>query len=167
MDQKISYKEFLKTEFSNVNKFRWPIILWLILITVVLILVTNGLTFFDILQSILMTIIISFFFYFNIEYFNKMNLNILPDLIKIGCLLLLVLIFGYWGFVYTVFFLIILIIDAFSYSLRDFIIVIGMIAVAFFLIWLLNNDPIYQFSLIKNTFFLVIACLLYTSDAAD
>ena len=161
MDQKISYKEFLKTEFSSVNKFRWPIILWLILITVVLILVTNGLTFFDILQSILMTIIISFFFYFNIEYFNKMNLNILPDLIKIGCLLLLVLIFGYWGFVYTVFFLIILIIDAFSYSLRDFIIVIGMIAVAFFLIWLLNNDPIYQIPLIKNTFFLVIANAIF------
>ncbi len=161
MNQKISYKGFLKTELLSVNKFRWPIIIWLASITVLLIFATNGLTPFDILQSILMTIIISFFFYFNIEYFNKNNLNLLPDLIKIGCLLLLALIFGYWGLVYTVFFLIILIIDAFSYSLRDFIIVIGMIATAFFFIWLLNNDPIYQVPLIKNTFFLVISNAIF------
>jgi len=124
-------------------------------------IVTTGLESEEIAESVLITLIMCFFSYFDINYFNKKNLNLLPDLVRIACIMLLVLIFGYWGMVYTVFFLVFLIIDAFSYSQRDFIIVIVMMAVAFLTIWLFQNDPIFQSEIIKNSFFLIISNAIF------
>lgn len=156
MAQKAGYREFLKTGFT-MNRFRWPLVLWAIILTTGLLITIKGLTEIEIIESILLTVVVCFFSFFEIRYFSDRNLNIFPDLLKVGCIVLLIVIFGYWGMVYSSFFLIILVIYAFHYSFRDFAIVFFAVAVSLGAVWWFQVDPIYQSALFKNSFFLIVS----------
>lgn len=161
MTEKVAQNNAFETKYYKPIKNRWPIVLWLFLSTLALLVFTKGLSLLEIAQSILLTFVVSFFLFFDIYYFNKKNLNLLPEIIKISSIAMLVMMFGYWGMIYTVFFLIILIIDAFSYSLRDFVIVILMIAAALWVVWMFGSDPVLNNPLIRNTFFLVVSNAIF------
>ena len=156
----ITRKEFAKSEFK-LNKYRWPIVLLTIVLTIGLMVTHKGLSILEFLESFFLVAAVCFFSIYDIQFFSTRNLKTIPDIIKITCITILVMIFGYWGLVYTGLFLIILVTGAFNYSHRDFVIVIMSIAVSIAIIWWFLNDAVFQNSVIKNTFFLVMSNLIF------
>lgn len=163
MAHKQSNIEFFETGFSQTKRFRLLIVLWLLSTTAVFLLITNGLTIFEILESVFLTGVVCYFSYYRVQYFEKNNLYLLIDLIKVICLSLLIIIFGHLGTTYSVFLLVIIIINSFSYLSRDFWIVFGVVIGALLYIWLLLNNHGDEHTLIEKTVFLMVPYFVFAT----
>ena len=163
MAHKQSNIEFFETGFSQTKRFRLLIVLWLLSTTAVFLLITNGLTMFEILESIFLTGVVCYFSYYRVQYLEEKNLYLLVDLIKVVCLSLLILIFGHLGITYSVFLLVIVIINSFNYSSRDFWIEFGVVIGALLYIWLLLNNHGDEHTLIERTIFLMVPYFVFAT----
>lgn len=157
---KINRHSFLS--FEN-NKNKLPIVLWVALITIGALSLTTNLSLGNVIYSIVLTVVLCFVIFINRQSELNRKLQVFYDLVAIACILALVLLFGYWGLTYTIFFLVILIIDAFKYSILEYIAIFVMTILSFVVIWYFQDLSIFGDVNIKNTFFLVVANIFFAA----
>lgn len=141
--------------FEN-NKNKLPIMLWVMLITTGLLCLTPNLGLERFICTIALTIVVCSVLYINKQHEINKKIRILYDLIQIVCILGLTISFGYWGLGYTIFFLTLLIMDAFKYSLGEYITIFIMIIISFGVIWCFQDLSVFGNADIKNTFFIIL-----------
>lgn len=141
--------------FEN-NKNKLPITLWVVLVTLVLLYSTPNVGLLRTIYTILFTIAVCAILYINQQLEINRKLRIFYDAIEVGCILGLVLLFGYWGLAYTIFFLVLLIMDAFKYTLLEYIAAFVLVMLSFGVIWYLMDVASFGSLDIKNTFFVVV-----------
>lgn len=148
--------------FRN-NKTGLPIALWVALITTGALFLSPGISLKRTLCIIGLTFVICFMLCINQRIEINRKIRLFYNFIEIACILGLILSFGYWGLVYSIIFLVLLVMSAFEYSFIEYVAVFIMIVLSFGVIWFFQDLSIFKSVNVKNTFFLVIINVFFAA----
>jgi len=154
--------ESTEAVFSQSRKFRLFVVIWLIATTIVLNLTMEMPMLVETIESAFLTLVACYFFYFKLSFFDENNLQLLPELIKIACLSLMLLIFDHWGLVYIFFMILIVMSDAYRYKTRDFLIILIVSILAPIYYWWMMNGMA-DHTLTEKTFYLAVPFVIFAS----
>ena len=139
------------------NKNKFPIVLWLILITSGLLFLSANISLSYVILSVVFTSIVCVLMFVDTSTELNKKIRVVYDLLELILILLLILIFGFWGLAYSIFFLSILFFGAFKYSTKEFIFLFLIVLVSLVIIWFVQDLTVYRTSFVKNVFFAIAA----------